>query len=624
MSLDITEDVNRWRGEETPLTSKVDLVPIKRVYKIRSHVSNVNNSTSISPRVISRKPPIKHYMDTIDRDYQKNIAKLMMGGYLNSKNMNSEYERQVVGTIKKTLNSWNQRQMYGSVINNPSSHGKSRNKIFILDSPNTVKNLGGMMDDEETEYLLNNQKLQFSVKKMTEQYQDIAKRYREKSAIQKKPFMNVKKRVQDRLLRKEDLPINNVNNDDTSTNNNNGNNDSNNINMNSNKITASESNESINSITNSSTDIHDLMKKYDYIEHLKDKNEDKIFMPSPNSITNLKEAVNENNQKNFDKFPDVQSNTNTNNNNINYDNKINNNDNNNSNDNSNNENNGNNNNNNNIEKNRSTKAYSAENIFNKDHNNDIHFKFFSQTSIPTSTLPKPEFISPFGNNSSPKIIINTMNTKESPKSSVIDSTSNQVVNNNSPLLSNSNSQDNSTKETIQKRNNENQQNIIIENLNNTHGESEITENDDNIHISNEIENISIDNTDNKNNDSNNIIYNKNNLDQVIENDSYHSSIYKPPFPFFKSKIYADKDISFQEKILSLENSKKFRVSENSQKFNKGDKVERIRNYINKVITNIYIYIYIFFFFFFFLKKKNNFSIIYYHIINIIHSYIKKY
>jgi hypothetical protein len=231
MSLDITEDVNRWRGEETPLTSKVDLVPIKRVYKIRSHVSNVNNSTSISPRVISRKPPIKHYMDTIDRDYQKNIAKLMMGGYLNSKNMNSEYERQVVGTIKKTLNSWNQRQMYGSVINNPSSHGKSRNKIFILDSPNTVKNLGGMMDDEETEYLLNNQKLQFSVKKMTEQYQDIAKRYREKSAIQKKPFMNVKKRVQDRLLRKEDLPINNVNNDDTSTNNNNGNNDSNNINM---------------------------------------------------------------------------------------------------------------------------------------------------------------------------------------------------------------------------------------------------------------------------------------------------------------------------------------------------------------------------------------------------------
>ncbi|ORX42825.1 hypothetical protein BCR36DRAFT_586972 [Piromyces finnis] len=75
------------------------------------------------------------------------------------------------------------------------------------------------------------------------------------------------------------------------------------------------------------------------------------------------------------------------------------------------------------------------------------------------------------------------------------------------------------------------------------------------------------------------------------NDNAHlsnqSSVYKPILPDFKSKLYNQGDLSLQEKILSLENSKKYDVNEHSQKFNnfyRNEKAKKFENYINKELS----------------------------------------
>eukprot|EP00833_Pecoramyces_ruminatium_P004255 jgi/Orpsp1_1/1178287/evm.model.c7180000064718.1 len=516
MSFNITEEINRWRGDDNPLTSKVNLVPIKRVYKIKSHFAS-SKSLSLSPTLTAKKPPINPYVDTINRDYQKNIAKLMIGGYLNSENMNSEYNKKVVRTFDKTIDHWNQRQMNKPVLNNSTSTKKSNNnKFFVLDSPNVVKNLGGMMDDKETEVLLNNQKLQQHVKEMNDQYQDIVKKNKGKYPLKKKLDMKIKKRVQDRLIRKEDAPSKKECC--------NGNENKNNKDDENKKL---ESNDSFDfsCITKSSTDIHDIMEKYDYIKYLENKNEEKIFIPSQNSPNSTSELSGTNDTK-TQKQDDPLNNS-------------------------------------------PNKANSAEIILNKSNNNN------------NENIPAVEFLSQSSvNNISPNIIKDSIPNKSN--SSIKD-----IKSSNISVSSNSNIQNNSMAKTLIKEMDTHQKNGMIENKSSIPQDQNSKENGNNNKINNNdndvSKNINKDIENNINNGGENTTMNT----TQHEINSSHVDIYKPSLPVFKSKIYNNKDISFQEKMLSLENSKKFKVNENSQKFKnfyKNDKTEKFQNYINKELS----------------------------------------
>jgi len=451
MSYNLTDEVNRWRGDDTPLTTRVNLVPIKRVFKIKSHFAS-EKASSLPPKSVAvmKKPPINPYVDTINRDYQKNIAKLMIGGYLNTEKMNSVYNNNMEKAQTKSV--WKHRPASSNNYNNANipftdpTKKSNANKIFNLDSPTTMKNIGGMMDEKEAELLLQNEKLLSNVQEMKDKYDEISAKARLKSASAKKKDSKVKKRIQDRLIRKEDAPT---------------------------KEELEQQEEEANAlkkpdflsnteqldyshITKSSTDIHDIMEKYDYIKYLQNKHEDKIFIPSPNSTTDQIESNAKDNQ---------------------------------------------------------SSSEDPSNPKNK-------LSFINQ---PTPSLPHKAFLTAIPSDQS----IHTSNSLHFDETINANTTSTTTPSKPTQPITDTTSS--STK------------------------------------IKNKRENGDI--------------------EKEIKSDTTPVSIYKPTLPEFKSKLYNQGDISLQEKILSLENSKKYGVNEKSQKFKnfyRNDKTEKFENYINKV------------------------------------------
>ncbi|OUM63453.1 hypothetical protein PIROE2DRAFT_9998 [Piromyces sp. E2] len=513
MSYNLTDEINRWRGDDTPLTSKVNLVPIKRVFKVKSHFA-AEKASSLSPKsvAIMKKPPINPYVDTINRDYQKNIAKLMIGGYLNTEKMNSVYNSNMEKALIKSV--WKHRPSSSNNYNNSNipftdpTKKSNANKIFNLDSPNTMKNIGGMMDEEEAEALLHNEKLISNVQEMNDKYDEIMEKTKIKNSIPKKKDSKVKKRIEDRLIRKEDAPTKEEleqqeKMEDTLK-----------------KPNFFDSMEPLDysHITKSSTDIHDIMEKYDYIKYLQNKHVDKNFIPSSPSSAKLNndDVVVEDEKKSPSSSPTLPS----------------------------------------IKIKIDSENLEDKNVAKPDNEKSLITKIKSQ---PTMSTPHVSFItSSYSDN-----ILSSNNSKcikktEEPNAKIVlpisspktsQSTPNVVTDTSSSPSSPSSSSPTKIKKKEEEEEKEKEKDKENENENNKKEE-------------------------NKNKDENNTI------------DDHSVSIYKPTLPQFKSKLYNQGDISLQEKILSLENSKKYGVNENSQKFKnfyKNDKTEKFENYINKKI-----------------------------------------
>jgi len=512
MSSNLTENLGRWRGEETPITSKVCLVPIKRVYKVKSNLSA--SKTLPKPSGFIRKPQINQHIDTLDREYQKNIAKLMIGGYLNTEKMNSEYTRSIEKIQNKTP--WRHQPTPNSFTTSTKRSGNT--KFFMLDSPNTMKNIGGMMDEEETEILLNNPKLLSQMKEMTDQYQEIEAKA--KRGMKKKSDSKVKKRIQDRLIRKEDAPTK----EELEKNN---------------TLLDKNSDEDLDysHITHASTDLHDLMEKYDYIKYLEKNNEDKIFMPSPGSMTNISDNndntknTTEVEEKNISKAPASTISPSPVFLNISPE----------------------------MSKHLTGKAVS-ENILMVNGNPHLQFKNLSQPTIVTTTTTTTtnNNTTNFDQNQSPTLTLpSTMMTVAPPSSPIpkignvleedqeqkpADTTSSSI-----PLSKSSNADvpppSNSNAESDAKI-------MVMPEKDEKEGHSPTVHDTEKSPMAEE-----------------------------------EYSFYKPYLPQFNSKLYNNGDISLQEKILNLENSKKYGVNDKTQKFRnffRNDKTQKFQNYINKV------------------------------------------
>jgi len=517
MSYNITDELDRWRGDDSPLTTKVDLVPIKRVYKVKSQVA-AENASSQFPKSISKKPQINPFVDTVNRDYQKNISKLMIGGYLNTEKMNIIYNNNMEKSLIKSM--WKHESTSSSNYNNfnipfvDPNRKSNANKVFTLDSPAAMKNIGGMMDEKEVTSILQNEKLNSHVQEMKDMYDDISMKVKLKDSTVKKKDSKVQKRIQDRLIKNEDAPTKEELEQEEMT-----------VNE-LRKSSIQDSNEpiDINPITKSSTDIHDIMEKYDYIKYLQKKQTEKNFIPfsDPNPTDNEVE------DKKSSSISLVSKTT--------------------------------------SENDLSSNTPKRPSLLKSKYKTQPFFSFNKEAFLAiNNNRDKSKTVSP--TSSSKLSQTTTTNNTLSPSLTTIKNEIEKEIIKEEPENQEIEKEEGGKEEIKKEKIDEGIKEETKEDIKEIQEKEEIKEKE-------EIDNKKDDNV-------------------SSEEPTVKVSIYKPFLPEFKSKLYNKGDISLQEKILSLENSKKYKVNDKPQKFKsfyRNEKAKKFENYINKVCHHFIIII----------------------------------